>query len=178
MYIDFIDLLIAKAEKRRSLKQGAFLFHQGGAVHAVYVVEDGAIALTRFHEDGTSLVLQHAGKRSLLAEASVYSDVYHCHAIAEAPTSVFEMRKAAFLACFRDDVEFAQLWARHLAREVQSARVRSEILSRKTVAERLDGWLAWRNGNLPAKGQWKSVATQIGVSVEALYRELAKRRSA
>lgn len=178
MNIDFIDLLIAMAERRRSLKQEAFLFHQDSAVNAVYVVQEGAIKLTRYQEDGSSIILQHAGRHSLVAEASVYSDVYHCHAVAVEPTSVFEVSKATFLGCFREDSEFAQLWAQHLAREVQSARVRSEILSRKTVADRLDGWLAWRNEDLPAKGQWKSVATQIGVSAEALYRELAKRRPA
>jgi hypothetical protein len=29
---------------------------------------------------------------------------------------------------------------------------------------------------LPPKGEWKSVAEQIGVSPEALYRELSRRR--
>jgi hypothetical protein len=50
-------------------------------------------------------------------------------------------------------------------------------LSLKTVAERLEGWLIWRGGGLPPKGAWKDIAAEIGVSPEALYRELAKRRS-
>ena len=68
------------------------------------------------------------------------------------------------------------VWASYLARELQRARLRSEILSLKTVAQRLDAWIGWNGGRPPEKGEWKFVASQIGVSPEALYREIAKRR--
>lgn len=174
---DFIERLIARTGRRRSLDPGSYLFHQGAPVRSVFVIEEGLVELTRHHRDGASIVVQRATRRTVLAEASVYSASYHCDAVAESPSSVFALPKAAFLKHLRDDAAFANLWAAHLAREVQSARYRSEILTRKTVAERLDGWLAWRENELPSKGQWKSVAGQIGVSPEALYRELAKRRS-
>ncbi len=85
--------------------------------------------------------------------------------------------KAVFLKRLQADDALSDQWAAHLARTVQAARYRSEILARKTVADRLDGWLAWQGDALPAKGQWKSIAAEIGVSPEAFYRELAKRRS-
>ena len=72
---------------------------------------------------------------------------------------------------------FSEAWTRHPAHEVQRARLHAEILSLKTVAARLDAWVAWNDGIAPEKGEWKPVAEQIGVSPEALYRELAKRRS-
>ncbi len=174
---NFVEQLIAKAGRRRRLHQGAYLFHQGAAVRAIFVIEEGLVELTRHHRDGASIVVQRATSRTILAEASVYSATYHCDAVVESPSRVFALSKAAFLEHLRDDVAFANLWAAHLAREVQSARYRSEILTRKTVAERLDGWLAWRGNELPPKGRWKGIAGQIGVSPEALYRELAKRRS-
>jgi CRP-like cAMP-binding protein len=83
--------------------------------------------------------------------------------------------KRGLLGRLRNEPDFAQAWAAHLAREIQIMRFRSEVLSLKTVASRLDAWLAWQ-GELPLKGQWKEVANQIGVSPEALYREMAKRR--
>ncbi|MCP4184697.1 MAG: hypothetical protein GY761_15500 [Hyphomicrobiales bacterium] len=46
----------------------------------------------------------------------------------------------------------------------------------KKVSERLDAWLDWYSGELPHKGEWKEVAAEIGVSPEALYRELASRK--
>jgi CRP-like cAMP-binding protein len=174
---DFVEQLIAKARRRRLLDRGSYLFHQGAPVRAVFVIEAGLVELTRHHRDGASIVVQRATGRTILAEASAYSATYHCDAVVVSPSSVFALPKAAFLEHLRNDAAFANLWAAHLAREVQSARYRSEILTRKTVAERLDGWLAWRANELPSKGQWKRIAVQIGVSPEALYRELAKRRS-
>lgn len=53
--------------------------------------------------------------------------------------------------------EFADFWANHLAQELQRARLRSEILSLKTVAARLDAWIAWNCGHSPEKGEWKLV---------------------
>ena len=45
----------------------------------------------------------------------------------------------------------------------------------KKVRDRVDAWIALNAGKLPPKGQWKVLAEQIGVSEEALYRELATR---
>jgi hypothetical protein len=43
------------------------------------------------------------------------------------------------------------------------------------VAARLDAWLAWNNA-LPEKVERRRIADEIGVSPEALYRQLGKRR--
>lgn len=172
-----IEQLFVRADKRRTLDQGTYLFHQGDPVNSVFVVEEGLVELARHQRDGASIVLQRATSQTVLAEASVYSRTYHCDGIAKLPSRIIELSRAAFLKQLDKDEAFSRLWVEHLAREVQSARFRSEILSRKTVSERLDGWLTWYENKLPPKGQWKSVAVQIGVSHEALYRELAKRRS-
>jgi CRP-like cAMP-binding protein len=52
---------------------------------------------------------------------------------------------------FENDPAFAAAWASHLAGEVRSARLRSEILALRTVAERLNAWIA-ANGEFPPKG--------------------------
>lgn len=173
----FIERLITQSTQRRTLTQGSYLFHQNDPVNSIFIIEEGSVELTRHQQDGSLIILQRATRHTILAEASLYSKVYHCDAIVELPSSVFQLPKIAFLKQLREDDEFAYLWAAHLAREVQSARYRSELLTRKTVAERLNGWLDWQGEGLPPKGQWKSIAIQIGVSPEALYRELAKRRS-
>ena len=173
---DVVDYILAQTKTQRTLRQGTNLFHQGDPVRAIYVVEDGLVELTRHQSDGTSIILQRATGRTVLAEASLYSENYHCDGVVTLPARVFEWPKTAFIKRLQDDENFSKLWARHLAHEVQSARYRSEILSRRTVAERLDGWLIWQGNTPPQKGHWKSVAAQIGVSPEALYRELAKRR--
>lgn len=172
----FIEQLSARAARRRTLPQGAYLFHQDDRVNTMFVVEDGLIELIRRNPEGAPIVLQRAAGQTVLAEASAYSQRYHCDGVAATGSSVLEVPKRRFLEQLREDEAFATLWASHLAAEVQSARYRSEILAQKTVAQRLDAWLAWRGGGLPGKGEWKNLAAQIGVSPEALYRELAKRR--
>ncbi len=82
----------------------------------------------------------------------------------------------ALRAALRADPDLSSAWTAFLAREIQGARLRAEILSLRTVAERLDAWLAANDDALPAKGAWRLVATEIGTSPEALYRELARRR--
>ncbi len=172
----FFELFASITTGRRTLASGSYLFHQGDAVRSVFMVMQGQIELIRYAPDGTSLVLQRTLRRSLLAEASVYSTRYHCDAIATQDTTVCTSSISAFLKHLQQDETFFNSWAAHLANEVQSARYRSEVLSRRTVAARLDGWLAWQNNTLPAKGEWKNIAMEIGVSPEALYREIAKRR--
>lgn len=178
MYDDFVDQLIAKSSKARSIDEGTYLFRQDDRVTSVFLIEEGLVELVRHQQDGTIIVLQRAKPHSILAEASIYSGGYHCGAIAKQPSKVLILSKSAFLKFLQQDDNLSHSWAARLAREVQSARSQIEILSRKTVSERLDGWLAWQDHELPSKGQWKSIAEQIGVSPEALYRELAKRRQA
>ena len=64
-----------------------------------------------------------------------------------------------------------------MANEIRSTRLRAEILSLKTVAERLDAWLTFNDDGLPAKGGRIALARELGVSPEALYREIARRNS-
>ena len=172
-----IERLMDLAGDPRQLPEGAYLFHRGDAIRSIFVVQAGLLELVRHQLGGAAVVLQRGGAGTVLAEASLYSDSYHCDALAAAASAVFEVPKPAFLDVLRADAGFADLWAAHLAHEVQSARTRAEILSLRKVTERLDGWLAWRAGVVQPKGQWKSIAAEIGVSPEALYRELAKRRS-
>ena len=80
------------------------------------------------------------------------------------------------LARLRGDPYFAEAWGRYLAHELQKARLHAEILSIKTVAKRLDAWIASHGGETPRKGEWKVVASEIGITPEAVYREMARRR--
>ncbi len=155
---------------------GEFLFHQGDDVRSIYLVRDGAVHLVRHQASGAAIVLQRASVGAILAEASLFSERYHCDAVAVAPTRTLTIDKRRMRSTLADNPRLAEELAAHLAREVQATRLRAEILSLKTVAERLDAWIASNDEDLPAKGGWKSIAAQIGTSPEALYRELAKRR--
>ena len=162
--------------RQRHFDGGRSLFHRGDTVKEMYFVLTGSVHLVRHQSDGSILILQRAGPGSILAEASLYSGIYHCDAVAFGAAETRAYAKAGFKKLLAKNAEFSDVWAGYLAQELQSARLRSEILSLKTVAGRLDAWIAWNSGGSPAKGEWKLVANEIGVSPEALYREVAKRR--
>lgn len=160
----------------RKASVGSILFHKDSRVRHVYVVDTGAVELCRYTENGSQLVLQRATGNSVLAEASIYSERYHCDAIIAQPALLLQFSKQKMLEFMTTDTELVRLWGAYLTSAIQDARHRAEILSRRTVAGRLDGWLAIHDQQLPDKGKWKQIATEIGVTPEALYREFAKRR--
>ena len=155
---------------------GASVFHLGDPIRLVHFVQRGTIYLVRHLDEGAALILQRARAGSILAEASVYSESYHCDARAETVAATWAIARKDFRRCLETKPEAYQAWAQHLAHEVQRARLHAEILSMKTVAARLSAWM-FRNGAPAAKGQWRRLAEEIGVSPEALYREIAKRAS-
>lgn len=171
---DALALLFAVAEPRR-IDAGARLFHGGDPVHNMYLVVEGAVDLTRVTGAGAPVILQRARPGQVLAEASAYSATYHCDAQAITPALVHVIPLLEFRARLTADPALAERWAAHLAHAVQTARFRAEIRTLRTVAERLDAWLG-EGRALPARGSWQDLAAELGVSREALYRELSTRR--
>ena len=158
------------------LASGETLFVSGQEVTSIYMVRSGRVHLQRHTTHGAQMVLQNAGPGVVIAEASAYSDRYHCDAVAPTETVVASLPKARFLTALADDPALAESWSAMLARSVQAARFRSEVRSLPKVADRLGAWL--REGNrLPEKGRWQDVAGELSVTREALYRELSRRRT-
>lgn len=177
MSIDIVETLRAMARRACSFTVGQHLFHAGDEVKAMFVVDSGRVVLLRHGAAGDTVALQRAIGGDIVAEASLFAPRYHCDARAQTATRVHVVERAQLRARLRQDAPLAEAWAAHLARLVQQARLRSEILALRTVAARLDAWLAGVPGATPARGEWRGVAEQIGVSPEALYRELARRRT-
>ena len=130
--------------------------------------------LVPHQEDGAALILQRARAGSILAEASVYSDRYHCDACAESDAATWAVARKDLCRRLKRNRKCLRR-GRVTCRMRSSARLHAEILSLKTVEARLNAWIAW-NGILPGKGQRRRIADEIGVSPEAFYRELARRR--
>lgn len=174
MFEDIAPLLEHLERRKLAFRPGETVFGQGAPVQHVFLVTAGAIDLVRHLSSGAALVFQHAGPGTILAEASIDSATYHCAAVAVSSSTAWAVSKREFLKRLAQNPEFALALIRRLAHELQNARFHAEVLSMKTVAERLDAWIAWR-GSLPLKGQWGHLAAELGVSREALYREIAKR---
>lgn len=161
---------------RRHMLAGESLFRAGDAVTHMALVQEGSVHLLRRTAAGATAILQTAFAGHVVAEASLYSPSYHCDAEAACPTVVSLVPGTVFRRALRDSSDLAESWSKHLARSVQSARMQAEIRTLRTVAERLDAWLA-EGHVLPPKGRQQDVAAELGVSREALYRELTRRRA-
>ena len=168
-----LTALFNQAEPRR-LSTNDLLFRNGDSIASLHLVDDGCIALERHLENGALTCLQRAVSGQVLAEASLYADNYHCDARALEPTRFRSVPKTIFKKTLRSDAKLAENWAMYLSQTVQRSRFLSELRSVRTVSDRLDMWLG-EFGSLPEKGQWVSVAAELAVSPEAMYRELARR---
>ncbi len=162
---------------RRRLSPGALLFERGDMVAGFYRVERGEIRMLRRQSDGAEFILQRAAAGALVAEASLFSECYHCAAVADGETEVTVWKRRQVQVLLESNAEASLAYAQYMAREMRHARMRSEIASLRRVADRLDAWLAWHEGHMPARGDWVHVAREIAVAPEALYRELSRRRA-
>lgn len=174
MPTEFLHLF--ETTRQLDLNPGQTLFLTGTPVEKVFLVRSGQVALVRRTAKGGTLRLQQAGAGEVLAEASVWSLRYHCDAEATQATKLATVPVNLFRRQLASDVGLADAWARHLARAVQTARFQAGLLALRCVAERLDAWLDAGN-SLPPLGQIQTLAADLGVSREALYRELSRRRN-
>jgi CRP-like cAMP-binding protein len=172
-----IEQLRRLASNEMSFGEGEVVFAQGSKVTFIYLVVHGSVRLLRHQPDGAAIVMQRATAGSVLAEASLFSDRYHCDAVALLPSELVSIRKTLLVDQIFGNPELAKMWNAYMAREIQNARRSAEIISLRTVAARLDAWIAWNDGKFPPKGEWKTVAEDMGTSPEALYRELSNRRA-
>ena len=167
--------VLSRQDAAHQLEPGQSLFREGDSVRRAYVVLEGEMKLVRYGVSGAELILHRVGSDTLLAEASCFSDRYHCTAVA---ISACRLASVGRSVLFSDDAAAPFLFslARDLSREIQRSRARCEILALKTVDDRLDAWLALNDGAMPARGGWALLAAELAVSPEALYRTLAARR--
>lgn len=153
---------------------GSHLFLRGDRVRSLHLVRSGKVKLTRVLQNGTELTLHSACDGQVLAEASLFSDTYHCDAIVSEAALVATLPKKRVLEALHGSA--LSMWAlRQVFGQVQDLRSRIEILRLRRIADRLDAYIELKGE--PMRGSWAEAADWIGVTPPALYRELAKRRA-
>ncbi len=156
-------------------EKGDVLFQSGEQTQFMFLVEDGHVELVRHTRSGTRLVFSRVGAGFVLAEASAYAEVYHCDGVSLGQSRAKRISTAVFHQRLASDTSLQYVCAKALAHGLQAARMNAEVRTLRTVAEKVDVWLE-SNLALPPKGELQILAQVLGVSREALYRELAKRK--
>ncbi len=167
---------VQAAGVERTLKAGQSLFRMGTRTAGLYEVVRGKIRLVRIDASGRESILYSAVAGNVIAEASLFSPVYHCDALASVSSVVRLYPKAAILAEFQRDPKAAQAFMSVLAREIMRLRTRLELSNIHSARDRVRHYLglnAAADGRIVLPGTIKELAADLGLSHEALYRTLA-----
>src|SRR5262249_18415656 len=89
--------------ERRSLARNEVLFRQGDKVTAIYFIEEGRLRLERRTFDGRLLFLGTTPAGEFFVAAALFSDAFHCDAVATEPSRVRVYPKAMVLNALRTD---------------------------------------------------------------------------
>ncbi|MBI3851635.1 MAG: Crp/Fnr family transcriptional regulator [Verrucomicrobia bacterium] len=126
----------------KSLGKGAYLFYEGGPVHGIYIVQSGAIKLSRTSSGGKEQVLhifragESFGEDGLVSEAGNLAD-----ARAVQPSFVWMIQKAGFLALVRRKPALVLPLLRALHEHQATLMRLLDDLAFKDVNTRLANWL-------------------------------------
>jgi len=173
-----LEILSGGSGVARRLDAGEMLFTTGDPVRSLFVVEKGRLRLLRHTRHGATLTLHVARAGEAFAEASLFSRTYHCDAVADVPSEVTAYSKPALLRALREDPGAALALTDHLAHQVQALRGCIELLNIKSARDRVLAYLhqhlSASLGRVDLERTWRVVATEIGLTHEAVYRALAQ----
>lgn len=166
-----------KALARRSLARNEVLFRQGDEVAAIYFVEAGRLRLERRTFDGRLLVLGTTSAGEFFVEAALFAESFHCDAVAAEPSRVCVYPKAVVLNVLRADPASAMSFLQLTAHRVMELRQRLELMKVRSAKDRVMLYLELHAGpdgrTVNLRGQVQDIASELGLTREALYRTLA-----
>jgi len=163
----------ARCEGARFLKSER-IFLTGNKPEWMFYVVSGEVTLERTGLQGEPVVLQRT-RQGFVSEASLKSAKYHCDALAIVDTTVVKIPIRDLSAELERDPAFASRWIGMLNSEVRRLRLHCERLSMKSVKDRVLHLIntEGQNGSYAVATGLKSLAGELGVTHEALYRTLA-----
>ncbi len=158
------------ARQHHHMENERVVFRQGDKTRGLFFVIKGNIELRRFTNAGQSVIIHRAKGGETFAEASLFSEHYHCDAIITARSHLVELDRAVILNKFKCEPDFALAIAKRFAQQNQDYRRKLELLAIKSAEERIitaisEGFLV---GNI------RAFASDIGLAHEVVYRGLAK----
>lgn len=155
-------------------KKNERLFLTGKTPEWMFYVVNGEVTLERTGIQGEPIVLQRT-RLGFVSEASLNVAQYHCDALAITDTQVIKVPARSLATLLDHDTAFAGRWIHMLNTEVKRLRLHCERLSLKSVRDRVLHLIQTEGvkGQYRVNTELKSLAAELGVTHEALYRTLA-----
>ena len=160
----------------RTLDAGSVLFRQGDAVRDLFVLDGGRVRLERHTAEGVRLTLQTSGAGEVLAMASLFTDRYHCDAVADQSSRLYVLSRPTILEALVTRHDAARTVMAALAAQVIDLRTRLELRNIRSARQRVWSYLALAAGpdrRVATPDPLKHMAELLGLTAEALYRALA-----
>lgn len=165
------------ALETRSLARNEVLFRQGDKVTAIYFIEAGRLRLERRTFDGRLLILGTTPAGEFFVEAALFAEIFHCDAVATEPSRVRVYPKAAVLNALRTDPASGMSFLALVAHQVIELRKQLELMKVRSAKDRVMLYLELNAGpdgrTVTLRGQLQDIASELGLTREALYRTLA-----
>jgi len=162
--------------RKRHICKGDILFHHSDAVENIYVVRRGRIKLIRNTVDGNPVVLQLAAAGEIIAEASLFSDTYHCSAIVDSRTAeLCCFDRHALAKAIKESPAAAIMVAELFAHGIRKLRALLEIRNIRSAKQRIHAYFQLESGadkQIQLQLSYKDIAYQLGLAHETFYREL------
>ena len=154
--------------------RGVRLFAPRAKPRQLYYVAEGEVVLQRLASQGEVIVLQRV-RQGFVAEASLHASHYHCEALVTSAAQLVAIPIDPLKQALATQPGFAIGWIAMLNQELRRLRAQCERLALKGVAQRLLHLIETegQGGSLRLDAGLKSVAAELGVSHEALYRSVA-----
>ncbi len=160
-----------------TIKKGTPLFSQGDHVSSFYYLKKGKLKLIRNTIEGGETLIHVAASHETLAEASLFSNQYHCSAFASMDSEVVSYSKEDLLCHIEQKPLMMKKLLQIFSQQVRDLRAINEIKNIQSAKARI---LAFIKNEMDANQELhlnialKDVAYKIGLAHETFYRELRK----
>jgi CRP-like cAMP-binding protein len=159
----------------RKLIRGEPLFRQSDPAVAVFLIVRGRLRMIRHVASGDRMTIHTGRGGELFAEGALFSDVYHCDAIAAEPAQVRGCGKAEMLAAIGDSPSTMLALLKQVTHLLHHARAMLELRNIRSADKRVlqHLHLSASEGAVVFDRPLLEVAEDLGLTHEAYYRALA-----
>ncbi|MHB1402659.1 MAG: Crp/Fnr family transcriptional regulator [Thiobacillus sp.] len=166
-----IETWLAHHAASRAIAKDARVFASGEKPASLFWVTAGELQLVRHTPQGERVILQRCS-RGALAEASLFSDRYHCDGEAAVESLAWVLPLADFHAALTE-ADFSRAYTMWLSHTIRGLRGQCERLSLPRAEDRVLHYLR-EHGRFEREGcPLKTWAGALGMTHEHLYRTLS-----
>lgn len=173
--LDFLCSIVPPEE--RDIPRGGFVFQPGEAPIYLFGLKSGAVRMVRYNNGGDEIIIYRAAAGQTFAEASLFSEIYHCAVIVDTDCSILRFPKSRILAEMDKKPRLLHCYASLMSRQVRELRTMLEIRSIRGAAGRLLYYLRLRagpDGKCHIDMPLIELAELLGLAHETLYRVMKR----